>query len=142
MTYACLTWEFAADSHLLKLRHLQSKVLHTIGNFPRLTPVRDLHMTFKLLYIYCGVFTPWKNCSIETRSRVYATVDEAVFSPSRAEPSRAVTSRSSRRIALPPLLPGSSSKHLDNARVGKSHVTASAVKQQLKRFPACQIKGL
>jgi hypothetical protein len=31
---------------------------------------------------------------------------------------------------------------LDDARVGKGHVTASAVTQQLKRFPACQIKGL
>jgi hypothetical protein len=33
-------------------------------------------------------------------------------------------------------------KHLDNARVGKDHVTTSAVTQQLKPFPACQIKGL
>jgi hypothetical protein len=28
---------------------------------------------------------PCKNCNIETRSRDYATVDEAVFSPCRAE---------------------------------------------------------
>jgi hypothetical protein len=75
----------------------------------------------------CGLFTSCKNCNIETCSRDYATVDEAVFSPSRAEPSRAESR---------------SYKHLDNARVGKDHVTASAVTQQLKRFPACQIKGL
>jgi hypothetical protein len=31
---------------------LQNKVLRTIGNFPRFTPVRDLHMTFKLPHIY------------------------------------------------------------------------------------------
>jgi hypothetical protein len=31
---------------------LQNKVLRTIGNFPRRTPVRDLHMAFKLSYIY------------------------------------------------------------------------------------------
>jgi hypothetical protein len=37
------------------------------------------------LCTYCGVFTPCKNCNIETRSRDYATVDEAVFSPCRAE---------------------------------------------------------
>jgi hypothetical protein len=72
------------------------------------------------IYTYCGVFTPCKNCNIETRSRDYATVDEAVFSPCRAE--------------------SRSYKHLDNARVGKGHVTASVVTQQLKRFPACQIK--
>jgi hypothetical protein len=30
----------------------QNKVLHTIGNFPRRTPVRDLHIAFKIPYIY------------------------------------------------------------------------------------------
>jgi hypothetical protein len=48
MTYACLAWEFAADSHLLKLQRLQNQVLSTIGNFPRPTPVRHLHMAFRL----------------------------------------------------------------------------------------------
>jgi hypothetical protein len=51
MTYACPAWEFAADSHLLKLQRLQNKVLRTTENFPRRTPLRDLHMTFKLPYI-------------------------------------------------------------------------------------------
>jgi hypothetical protein len=85
------------------------------------------------------VFTPYKNCNIETRSRDYATVDEVVFSPcraeqcqaepSRGEPSRTKlwTSHSSRRIVSPPLLPGNSYKHLDEARVGNGHMTASAV---------------
>jgi hypothetical protein len=41
-----------------------------------------------MLLKYCGVFTPCKNCNIETRSHDYATVDEAVFSPCRAQPSR------------------------------------------------------
>jgi hypothetical protein len=52
MTYACPVWKFAADNHLLKLQPLQNKVLRTIGNFPRRTPVRDLHMALKLPYIY------------------------------------------------------------------------------------------
>jgi hypothetical protein len=52
MIYGCPTWEFATDNHLLKLQRLQNKVLHTIGNFPRRSPVRDLHMAFKLPYIY------------------------------------------------------------------------------------------
>jgi hypothetical protein len=52
MTYDCTAWEFAADNHLLKLLRLQNKVLRTIGNLPRRTPVRDLHMVFKLPHIY------------------------------------------------------------------------------------------
>jgi hypothetical protein len=48
MTNAYPTWEFAADNHLLKFQHLQNKVPRTTGNFPRRTPVRDLHMAFKL----------------------------------------------------------------------------------------------
>jgi hypothetical protein len=45
MTYACPAWEFAADTHLLKLQRLKNKVLRTIGNFPRHTP-------FNIPYIY------------------------------------------------------------------------------------------
>jgi hypothetical protein len=52
MTYACPAWEFAADNHLLKLQRLQNKFLRTIDNIPRCTPVRDLHMVFKLTYVY------------------------------------------------------------------------------------------
>jgi hypothetical protein len=80
---------------------------------------------------------PCKNCNIDTRSRDYATVNDAVFSPCQAEPSR-----SSRHIASPRLLPGNSYEHLDDARARKGHVTASTVMQQLKRFPTCQTKGL
>jgi hypothetical protein len=31
---------------------LQNKVLRTTGNFPRRTPVRDLHTAFKIPYLY------------------------------------------------------------------------------------------
>jgi hypothetical protein len=48
MTYASPAWEFATESHLIKLQRLQKRVLRTIGNFPRRTPVRDLHMAFKI----------------------------------------------------------------------------------------------
>jgi hypothetical protein len=37
MTYASPAWEFAADTHLMKLQRLQNKVLCTIGNVPRRT---------------------------------------------------------------------------------------------------------
>jgi hypothetical protein len=50
MTYDL--WEFAADSHLVKLQRLQNKVLRTIGNLPRRIPVCDLHVAFKIPYVY------------------------------------------------------------------------------------------
>jgi hypothetical protein len=52
MTYACPAWEFAADTHLLKLQSLQNKVLRTIGKLRRRTPVRDLHIAFQIPYVY------------------------------------------------------------------------------------------
>jgi hypothetical protein len=61
MTYACPAWEFAADTHLLKLQWLQNKVLRTIGNFPRRTPVCELHLALKLLYVY--VVCPKSMCT-------------------------------------------------------------------------------
>jgi hypothetical protein len=50
MTYACPAWEFAADSHLLKLQRLQNRVLCTTA--PRRTPTRALHRAFQLPYVY------------------------------------------------------------------------------------------
>jgi hypothetical protein len=52
MTYACPAWQFAADNRLLKLQFLQNKAHRTIGNFPRRTTVRDLHVAFKIPYVY------------------------------------------------------------------------------------------
>jgi hypothetical protein len=52
ITYACPTWEFAADNHLGRLQCLQNKVFCIIGNISRRTPVRDSHMAFKFPYIY------------------------------------------------------------------------------------------
>jgi hypothetical protein len=52
MTYACPTWEFAAETYLLKLQRLQNKVLRSIGSFPRSTLVRDMHMAFQIPYVY------------------------------------------------------------------------------------------
>jgi hypothetical protein len=52
MTYACPAWESAADTHLLKLQRPQNKALRTIGNFPRRTPVRELHTAFNIPYVY------------------------------------------------------------------------------------------
>jgi hypothetical protein len=52
MTYASPAWEFAANTQLLKLQGLQNKVFRTIGNFPRRTLVRELHMAFSIPYIY------------------------------------------------------------------------------------------
>jgi hypothetical protein len=52
MTYASPAWEFAAETPLIKLQRLQNKVLRTIGNFPRRTAVRELHVAFNVPYEY------------------------------------------------------------------------------------------
>jgi hypothetical protein len=52
MTYACPTWEFAADTHLMKVQSLQNRVHRAIGNLDRLTPVRNFHLAFKIPYVY------------------------------------------------------------------------------------------
>jgi hypothetical protein len=36
----------------MKLQRLQNKVLRTIGNYPRRTPVRDLHLAFQIPFVY------------------------------------------------------------------------------------------
>jgi hypothetical protein len=34
------------------MQRLQNKVLRTIGNYPRRTPDREMHMAFHVLYVY------------------------------------------------------------------------------------------
>jgi hypothetical protein len=50
MTYACPTWEYMGDAHLLKLQRLQ--ILRAIGNIGRCTPVRELHIALKIHCMY------------------------------------------------------------------------------------------
>jgi hypothetical protein len=52
MTYACPAWEFAAETHLLKLQRIQNRVLRTTGNFPRHTSICDMHVAFQIPHIY------------------------------------------------------------------------------------------
>jgi hypothetical protein len=52
MIYACPTWEYAADARPLNLQRLQNRGLRVIGNHDRLTPVRELHVAFKIPYVY------------------------------------------------------------------------------------------
>jgi hypothetical protein len=40
------------DTHLKKLQRLQNKVLRTIGNYQRGTPVRELHLAFQIQFVY------------------------------------------------------------------------------------------
>jgi hypothetical protein len=80
MTYACPAWEFPTDNRLLKLQRLQNNVLRTIGNFPRRTPFHDLHMAFKLLYVYDYIT---KLCRQQAeviqnhKMQMFATLDKA-----------------------------------------------------------------
>jgi hypothetical protein len=52
MTYACTSWEHAADDHLLKLQRLQNRALCATGNLDRCTAVRELHVAFRILCVY------------------------------------------------------------------------------------------
>jgi hypothetical protein len=52
MIYACPIWEHVADVHPLKLQRLQNRVLRAVGNLKRCTPVRELHVDFKIPYVY------------------------------------------------------------------------------------------
>jgi hypothetical protein len=52
MTHACPTWEYSADARLLKSQPLQNSVLCAIGNLDRCTPARELHVAFKIHYVY------------------------------------------------------------------------------------------
>jgi hypothetical protein len=47
-----LPMEFSADTHLLKLKHLQNKLLCTSDKSTRCTLVRELRMAFQVPYIY------------------------------------------------------------------------------------------
>jgi hypothetical protein len=80
MTYACSAWDFAAEYHLLKLQRLQNKVIRNAGNFPRRTPIRDLHMAFKLPYIYDYTLNyegnKQKSYNI-VKMQIFATLDKA-----------------------------------------------------------------
>jgi hypothetical protein len=51
-TYACPAWEFAAETHPLKLQRVQNRVLRTTGNFSRNTSIWDKHAAFQLRYVY------------------------------------------------------------------------------------------
>jgi hypothetical protein len=77
MTYACPAWEFAAENHLLKLQCLQNSVLHNTGNFPRRTPVCDLHMAFKLPYIYDCITKLCGQQAEVMKMQMFATLDNA-----------------------------------------------------------------
>lgn len=52
MVYACLTWEYAADTYLSKMQRLQNKVRRTNVNLDRRTLFCDVHVDFKIPYVY------------------------------------------------------------------------------------------
>jgi hypothetical protein len=52
MTYTCPTWEFATDTHLMKLQRLQNKVIGTIGKFRRNTLIGDMHIYTLTFHTY------------------------------------------------------------------------------------------
>jgi hypothetical protein len=75
LTYARPAWEFAADSYLLKLQQLQNRAPRTIGNFPRHNPIRDLHRSFKIPYLYDYV------TYAGSKRVLYAVITMLLFTP-------------------------------------------------------------
>jgi hypothetical protein len=76
MTYASPDWEFAADTDLMKLQRLQNKVLRTIGNYTRRTPVRDLHLAFQIPFVY-----DYKTTLCRQQHRSYKIMIMKMFAP-------------------------------------------------------------
>jgi hypothetical protein len=56
MTYACPAWEFAADTHILRMQSLKNKMLRIIRIFPRRRPTRESHVAFEILHV-CDFIT-------------------------------------------------------------------------------------
>jgi hypothetical protein len=52
MSYACPTWEFVAETNLLKLQRVRKKVLRSTGNFPRPIWFWDMHVAFLVPHVY------------------------------------------------------------------------------------------
>jgi hypothetical protein len=52
MVYACPTWEYVADTHLLKPQLLQNRVLSAVASVDRCTLVCRMHMAYKSSYSY------------------------------------------------------------------------------------------
>jgi hypothetical protein len=51
MSYACASWEYEADAHLLKLQCLQNRVLRATGNLDRRALVHEMNVTYVYDYI-------------------------------------------------------------------------------------------
>jgi hypothetical protein len=60
MTYASPTWDYAADAHLFKLQRLQNRVVRATGNIDRCTPVREMHVAFKITCVYDCIIKLWR----------------------------------------------------------------------------------
>jgi hypothetical protein len=52
ITCTCPILEYAVDAHLLKLQRLQNTIIRAVWNFDRRTAVRELHVAFKIPYVY------------------------------------------------------------------------------------------
>jgi hypothetical protein len=52
MTYACPTWEAAADKHIMKQQLLQNKILWLIGGLSRRKSTHYIHLALQIPYVY------------------------------------------------------------------------------------------
>jgi hypothetical protein len=80
--YDCPTWEYAVDTHLLKLQCPQNRVPYAIENLDRCMPVHESHVALKNPYMYSYII---KLCRIQVEvilnhvnPNVSGTVQEAM----------------------------------------------------------------
>jgi hypothetical protein len=52
MAYGRTAWELAADTHLMKSKRLQNKVIRIIGKHSRGTPTCYMRMALRITYLY------------------------------------------------------------------------------------------
>jgi hypothetical protein len=61
MIHAYSTCEYVVDDPLLKPQRLQNRIFCAIGNLDRCTPVHELHMAFKIPYVFDYITKLWKH---------------------------------------------------------------------------------
>jgi hypothetical protein len=52
MAYACPTWEYEADAHLLELQRLQNRALRAAAILDMCLPVHEFQVNLKKFYVY------------------------------------------------------------------------------------------
>ena len=84
LTYAGSVWSNTSQSNYRHIQILQSKCLRVIGEYPRRTPIHNLHSTLSLEYIHTFIY----RLTVKIFSAVYHTLQPSYFSNRKLLPTR------------------------------------------------------